>query len=171
MWVVVRTFDRLSVAKETPVLQAVKRMDWLWQQCMVLHFTHAETVRAASFCHSARNGIRIFKGLIGMVGTDLRTWLGMKQMKLLSRSIGIRRTPQVTTPTPNAATQVRSDQIMPASLFFASRTLEAAVTGSVDDATPDHLLPQAATSLQIHCFKRTTALLCRQKEEQTINIM
>ena len=40
MLVVVRTVDRLSVAKETPVLQAVKRMDWLWQQCMVLHFTH-----------------------------------------------------------------------------------------------------------------------------------
>ena len=40
MLVVVRTVDRLSVAKETPVLQAVKRMDWLWQQCSVLHFTH-----------------------------------------------------------------------------------------------------------------------------------
>ena len=35
MLVVVRTVDRLSVAKETPVLQAVKRMDWLWQQCSV----------------------------------------------------------------------------------------------------------------------------------------
>lgn len=40
MLVVVRTFDRLSVAKEMSVLQAVKQMDWLWQQCMVLHFTH-----------------------------------------------------------------------------------------------------------------------------------
>ena len=57
------------------------------------------------------------------------------------------------------------------SLFFAPRTLETAVTGSVYNATPDHLLPQAATSLQIHCFKRTTDLLCRQKEEQTVNIM
>ena len=57
------------------------------------------------------------------------------------------------------------------SLFFAPRTLETAVTGSTDNATPDHLLPQAATSLQIHCFKRTTALLCRQKEEQLVNIM
>lgn len=57
------------------------------------------------------------------------------------------------------------------SLFFAPRTLGTAVTCSVDNATPDHLLPQAATSLQIHCFKRTTALLCRQKEEQLVNIM
>ena len=88
-----------------------------------------------------------------MVGTDLRTWLGVKQMKLLSRSIGIRRTPQATTP------------------IFASRTLEAAVTGSVDNATPDHLLPQAATKQQSHYSMRTTDLLCRQKEEQTVNIM
>ena len=36
----VRTFDRLSVAKEMSVWQAVKRMDGLWQQCMVLHFTY-----------------------------------------------------------------------------------------------------------------------------------
>lgn len=35
----VRTFDRLSVAKEMSVWQAVKRMGGLWQQCMVLHFT------------------------------------------------------------------------------------------------------------------------------------
>ena len=52
------------------------------------------------------------------------------------------------------------------SLFFASRTLGTAVTGSADNATPDHLLPQAATSLQIHCFKRTTDLLCRQKDQE-----
>jgi len=78
------------------------------------------TVRAASFCHCARNGIRIFKGLIGMVGTDLRTWLGVKQMKLLSRSIGIRRTPQATTPTPNAATQVQSGWIMPDFAFLCT---------------------------------------------------
>jgi len=62
--------------------------------------------------------IGIFKGLIGMVGTDLRTWLGVKQMKLLSRSIGIRRTPQATTPTPNAATQVQSSWIMPDFAFL-----------------------------------------------------
>ncbi|MBS6409084.1 MAG: hypothetical protein KH414_00615 [Tannerella sp.] len=47
MLVVVRTLDRLSVAKETPVLQAVKRMGGLWQQCMVLHFTHC---RNGSHC-------------------------------------------------------------------------------------------------------------------------
>lgn len=40
MLVVVRTFDRLLAAKEWTVLQAVKRMGGLWQQCMVLHFTH-----------------------------------------------------------------------------------------------------------------------------------
>lgn len=39
------------------------------------------------------------------------------------------------------------------------------------NATPDHLLPQAATPLQIHCYKRTTDLLCRQKEEQSVNII
>ena len=57
------------------------------------------------------------------------------------------------------------------SLSFASRTLGTAVTGQADNATPCHLLPQAASQSQIHCFKQTTALLCRQKEEQTVNIM
>ena len=47
MLVVVRTVDRLSVAKEMSVLQAVKQMDWLWQQCMFLHFTHC---RNGSHC-------------------------------------------------------------------------------------------------------------------------
>ena len=32
--------------------------------------------------------------------------------------------------------------------------------GSVDNATPDHLLPQASTRLQSHCLVQTTALLC-----------
>ena len=36
----VRTFDRLSVAKKMAMLQAVKRMGRLWQQCIVLHFVH-----------------------------------------------------------------------------------------------------------------------------------
>ena len=38
MLVVVRTVDRLSVAKEMSVLQAVKQMDWLWQQCTIERF-------------------------------------------------------------------------------------------------------------------------------------
>lgn len=57
------------------------------------------------------------------------------------------------------------------SLFFASQTLETAVTGSADNATLCHLLPQAAASLQNHCFIQATVLLCRQKEEQTVNII
>jgi hypothetical protein len=54
-------------------------------------------------------GIGNFKGLIGAVGMDLR--------KCPLRN---RRTPQVTTPTPNAATQVRSDWIMPDFAFLCS---------------------------------------------------
>lgn len=57
------------------------------------------------------------------------------------------------------------------SLFFASRTLGTGIDGQTDNATPDHLLPQAATSLQSHCLIQTTALLCRQKEEQTVNVI
>ena len=44
----------------------------------------------------------------------------MKQKKPLSRSIGIRRTPQATTPTPNAATQVQSSWIMPDFAFLCT---------------------------------------------------
>ena len=51
----VRTFDRLSVAKEMSVWQAVKRMGRLWQQCMVLHFTHRLGVYAAPICHCVEN--------------------------------------------------------------------------------------------------------------------
>ena len=40
MSAVVRTVDRLSVAKETAIEQAVKGLDGMGQQCMVLHFTH-----------------------------------------------------------------------------------------------------------------------------------
>lgn len=36
---VVRTFDRLSLAKEIAIKQTVKELGGLWQQCMVLHFT------------------------------------------------------------------------------------------------------------------------------------
>jgi len=69
-------------------------------------YTLPERFALRRFAIVHETDIGIFKGLIGMVGIDLRTWLGVKQKKPLSRSIGIRRTPQATTPTPNAATQV-----------------------------------------------------------------
>jgi len=37
--VVVRTFDRLSAAKEMDIIQEVKYLEWLWQQCGILHFS------------------------------------------------------------------------------------------------------------------------------------
>ena len=40
MLVVVRTVDRLSVAKEMAIKQTVKGLDGVWQQCMFLHFMH-----------------------------------------------------------------------------------------------------------------------------------
>lgn len=41
MLAVVRTFDRLSVAKEMAMKQTVKGLDGVRQQCMVLHFAHS----------------------------------------------------------------------------------------------------------------------------------
>lgn len=38
MMAFVRTLDRLSTAKEVPILQGVKRLGWLGQQCAVLPF-------------------------------------------------------------------------------------------------------------------------------------
>ena len=43
MLVVVRTVDRLSVAKEMAIKQTVKGLDGVWQQCMILHFTHCQS--------------------------------------------------------------------------------------------------------------------------------
>ena len=54
-------------------------------------------------------GIGKFKGLNGVVWTDL------KKCPLRNR-----RTPQATTPTPNAATQVRSGWVMPDFAFLCT---------------------------------------------------
>lgn len=83
-------------------------------------YTLPKQFRLRCFAVVHETDIGIFKGLIGMVGIDLRTWLGVKQKKPLSRSIGIRRTPQATTPTPNAATQVQSSWIMPDFAFLCT---------------------------------------------------
>lgn len=50
-------------------------------------YTLLERFALRRFAIVHETGIGNFKGLIGMVGTDLKTWLGVKQMKSLSRSI------------------------------------------------------------------------------------
>ena len=66
-----------------------------------------ERFRLRRFAIVHETGIRNFKGLIGAVGMDLRKY-----------PLRNRRTPQATTPTPNAATQVQSGRIMPDFAFL-----------------------------------------------------
>ena len=121
------------------------------------------TLRRFAIVHET--GIGNFKGLIGAVRTDLRKCT-LRNRRTHFRAIleteERHRLPHQRQMLPRRCEAVG---LCRTSLFFASRTLGTAVTGSVDNATPDHLLPQAATSLQIHCSMRTTDLLCRQKEE------
>ena len=106
---------------------------------------------------------REIKGLIGMVKADLRTWLLENPKNNTFRRIfemeERQRLPHQRQMLPRKCETV---ELCKTSLFFASRTLGTAIVGQADNATPDHLLPQAATPLQIHCYKRTTDLLCRR---------
>ena len=72
-------------------------------------YTLPERFRLHRFAIVHETGIGNFKGLNGVVGTDLRKY-----------PLRIRRTPQATTTTPNAATQVRSGWIMPDFAFLCS---------------------------------------------------
>lgn len=72
-------------------------------------YTLPERFRLHRFAIVHETGIGNFKGLNGVVGTDLRKY-----------PLRIRRTPQATTTTPNAATQVRSGWIMPDFAFLCT---------------------------------------------------
>ena len=76
--------------------------------------------RLRRFAIVHETGIGNFKGLIGAVRADLRIWLLGNQKNIFSDGIRNRRTPQATTPTPNAATQVQSGRIMPDFAFLCS---------------------------------------------------
>lgn len=70
-------------------------------------YTLPERFALRRFAIVHETGIGNFKGLIGAVRTDLR--------KCTLRN---RRTPQTTTSTPNAATQVQCGRIMPDFAFL-----------------------------------------------------
>ena len=70
-------------------------------------YTLPERFALRRFAIVYETGIGNFKGLNGVIWTDLRKC-----------SLRNRRTPQATTPTPNAATQVWSGRIMPDFAFL-----------------------------------------------------
>ena len=81
-------------------------------------YTLPKQFRLRCFAVVHETGIGIFKGLIGAVGADLRIWLLETPTNIFSDGIRNQRTPLAATLTPNAATQVRSDRIMPDFTFL-----------------------------------------------------
>ena len=88
-------------------------------------------------------GIGNFKGLIVSVGANLRIWLLGNPKDIFSGGIGIRRTPLATTPTPNAATQVRSGWIIGGMTFLC---ITDAWNSRYGFGKQRHSRPLAATS-------------------------
>lgn len=77
-----------------------------------------ERFRLRRFAIVHETGIGNFKGLIGAVGADLRIWLLENLKNIFSDGIRNRRTPRSVTTTPNAATLMQSDWIMPDFAFL-----------------------------------------------------
>ena len=111
----VRTFDRLSVAKEMSVWQAVKRMGGLWQQCMVLHFTRYLN----GLCCTVLPLLYGMKEVINKAHKKnvlRRVWEAEERQRLPDRRQMLPRKREVIG-------------LCRVSLSFASRTLGTAVTG------------------------------------------
>ena len=131
----------------------------------------SERFRLRRFAIVHETGIRNFKGLIKCSQNNLRKCNLRNRRTYFRMVLGTEERHWLPHQRQMLPRKCKAVGLCKTSLFFASRTLGTAGTASVDNATPDHLLPQAAISLQIHCYKRTTNLLCRQKEEQSVNIM
>jgi len=124
----------------------------------------SERFRLRRFAIVHETGIRNFKGLIKCSQNNLRKCNLRNRRTYFRMVLGTEERHWLPHQRQMLPRKCKAVGLCKTSLFFASRTLGTAGTASVDNATPDHLLPQAATSLQIHCYKRTTDLLCRQKK-------
>ena len=109
-------------------------------------YTLPERFALRRFAIVYETGIGNFKGLIGAVRADLRIWLLGNQKNIFSDGIRNRRTPQATTPTPNAATQMWSGRIMP---DFAFLCITDAWNRRYGFGRLRHSRPLAATSCHL----------------------